>query len=218
MIENGINFMRDDLKNKFESYRRENMLDNFYLREIKNPREEKFYMDKKLRDILDFSPVSREVDPIKAYAGEEVKGCPIEGNGGYWEGIRGNSKWLPIDREVPLKNNPENLNWKEIKNKYGIDGIRFENGEPDFSEVSVSTLEIDDFTESREENFYQADMKLAKEQGKTVSEIRNWRKENNYTWHECSDCKTLQLVPSEIHGNISHQGGIAEIKKRKGLV
>ena len=57
-------------------------------------------------------------------------------------------------------------------------------------------------------------MQLAKERGCSPQEIKQWRMENKYTWHECKDCKTMQLVPTEVHGNIPHSGGIAETKSR----
>ena len=34
-----------------------------------------------------------------------------------------------------------------------------------------------------------------------------------YTWHECVSCKTMMKVPTEIHGNVPHAGGISEAKK-----
>jgi len=39
-----------------------------------------------------------------------------------------------------------------------------------------------------------------------------WKDENVYVWHECIDLKTLQLVPREIHDNVTHQGGVAILK------
>ena len=36
--------------------------------------------------------------------------------------------------------------------------------------------------------------------------------ENNYTWHELNDCKTIQMVPSPInHLVFKHLGGVGEI-------
>lgn len=36
--------------------------------------------------------------------------------------------------------------------------------------------------------------------------------ENNYTWHELNDCKTIQMVPSPIsHPVFKHLGGVGEI-------
>ena len=33
-----------------------------------------------------------------------------------------------------------------------------------------------------------------------------------YVWHESPDCKTLELIPTEIHHNVTHTGGISLIK------
>jgi len=147
---------------------------------------------------------------------ERVKGCPIDGNGGNWTGERGNSKWLP-DNSIPSNpyTNPDKLTGAEICKKYKIDGVNFENGQPDFSEVSKGNVKIDNFTENRfgkGGNFDQATEKLSEQTGYSKSEIKEWMKDNKYTWHECNDCKTMQKVPTEVHGNISHSGGIAEIK------
>ena len=148
---------------------------------------------------------------------KEIKGCPIEGNGGKWEGERGNSMWLPDKNEIPKNplTNPEGLTWETILNKDGTDGINFVDGEPDFSPVSKGTVEIDNFTDNRYGkggNFDQACEKLAEKRGCTKEEVKAWMKENKYTWHERSDCKTMDKVPTEIHGNIRHSGGISEIK------
>lgn len=140
-----------------------------------------------------------------------VKNCPREN--GEWEGERGNSKWIPAPDYVPQKANMEGKTWGEILDKYDIDGIAFTDGEPDFSEISKGTVEIEDFSDSRTDNFDKADIALAEGRGCPPEEVAEWRKENGYTWHECKDMKTMQKVPSEAHNNIPHSGGISEVKK-----
>ena len=54
-------------------------------------------------------------------------------------------------------------------------------------------MEIDDFTDDRPSNFAQADEALAKQRGCSPEEVKKWREENGYTWHECRDCKTMQI-------------------------
>jgi hypothetical protein len=135
--------------------------------------------------------------------------------GGKWEGKPGDSVWKPDRNKVPEnpKTNPEGKTWGEILDEYGIEGIPFKDGEPDFSEVSKGTVEIDDFSEDRDDNFDAADEKLAEQRGCTKEEVRQWRKEHGYTWHERSDMKTMDKVPTEIHGNVPHEGGISAKKK-----
>lgn len=48
---------------------------------------------------------------------------------------------------------------------------------------------------------------MAKERGCSPEEVKQWRDDNNYTWHECEDKRTMQKVPNEIHANIPHDGG-----------
>ncbi len=142
--------------------------------------------------------------------------CPRKN--GNWEGAEGYSKFVPDDNVIPKDrnySNPDGHTWGEIKVKYGIDGVIFKEGYPDFSEVSKGNVEIDNFTTERYGaggNFDQADQKLASQHGCSVEEVRQWRNNNNYTWHEMQDCKTMQKVPREVHGNISHDGGISKLK------
>jgi hypothetical protein len=141
---------------------------------------------------------------------EFSKNCPVEH--GSWEAERGNSKWVPDPDYVPQKKNPEQEKWSDILDKFSIDGINFKDGEPDFSEVSKGDVEIESFSTNRDDNFDKADIELAKQKGCRPEDVEKWRKENNYTWHECKDMKTMQKVPSIVHNNVSHRGGISEAK------
>lgn len=175
---------------------------------------------------LELSRIAKSMDKlmdpqdIDKPIAKELKGCPIEGNGGIWSGERGNSTWHPNVSEVPKNplTNPNGLTWGEILEKYSIDGITFKDGEPDFSPVSKGTVKIDNFTDNRYGkggNFDQACKKLAEERGCTKEEVKTWMRENKYTWHERSDCKTMDKVPTEVHGNVRHSGGISEIKSNQ---
>ena len=140
------------------------------------------------------------------------KYCPV--TNGEWLSERGNSRWIPVSDYVPSKSNPEKKAWGQILEEYGISGIMFNEGCPDFSEISRGTVEIKSFTDERYENFKRANIEMAKLHKCTESEVKRWRQENKYTWHECDDMKTLQKVPSIIHSNIPHSGGIHEVKER----
>ena len=136
-------------------------------------------------------------------------------NGGIWDGAIGNSKWIPAEDAVPGSRNgtnPEHKSWSQIKECYHFEGIPFSHGEANFSEVGKGSVEIEDFSDDRGANFDQADEALALQRGCAPEEVAQWRKENHYTWHECNDCKTMQKVPSEVHGNIPHSGGISVYK------
>ena len=158
---------------------------------------------------------SFEKDKTKNYdapLGKDVKGCPE--NNGNWEGERGNSKWIPESDYVPQKcNRNEQKTWGEILNQYGIDGIVFKDGEPDFSSVSKGEVKIEGFSSNRSDNFDKADIELAKQKGCSPENVHKWCDDNGYTWHERRDIGIMQKVPSKIHSNISHRGGISRIKE-----
>lgn len=168
--------------------------------------------EKSLDDITDPSEINQEFESLYL---NKFAHCPIEGNGGHYDGERGNSNWYPDKEVIPGDRNgtnAEHQTWGGLLNKYGIEKIPFKDGEPDFSEISKGTVEIDEFTSERDANFDQADERLAKQKGCDPEEVLAWRKENQYSWHECRDCTTMEKVPREIHGNITHSGGISQAK------
>lgn len=167
-------------------------------------------------------PKVQELPPLLAVEG---KCLPTSGE---WIGEKGNSIWKPEstvkpDPENGKGGNPDKLTWQEIQEKHKIDGVEFKDGYPDFSSISAGEVKVEPFTENRNLNFAQADEKLAekwndeKKDGKewTARDIKEFRQSERYTWHECEDCQTMQLVPKEIHNNTPHSGGISEIKKQQ---
>jgi hypothetical protein len=85
---------------------------------------------------------------------------------GKWLGEEGNSEWVPDPEFIPKnpKTNPEGLSWKQISERYGVGSITFVDVQPDFSPVSKGTVEIDDFSSERDDNFDSADEALAKKE------------------------------------------------------
>lgn len=144
---------------------------------------------------------------------ERIKQTPRkDSDRGEWEDERGESKFVPNDPEI-----------KELLEKYGLDGIEYKDGIPDFSDVSESTVEIDNMTENRAENFKQCDEKCAEQWNKeardgrtdwTARDVAQWRKENGYSWHERNDMKTCDLIPTRVNDYFGHLGGVSECKKR----
>ena len=107
--------------------------------------------------------------------------------------------------------------------KYGLDGIEYEDGIPDFSGVSESTVEIEDMTDNRAKNFRQCDEKCAEQWNKeardgrtdwAARDVKQWRQENGYSWHERNDMKTCDLIPTKINDYFGHLGGVSECSKR----
>ena len=45
----------------------------------------------------------------------------------------------------------------------------------------------------------------------TADDVILWREKNKYTWHEEVDCISMKKVPREVHGNMSHNDGIAKM-------
>ena len=153
---------------------------------------------------------------------------PIDGERGRWEGERGESKYIPSDETEAGKAAKDKLAEK------GQDGVEYHYAEPNFSQCAEITLEIDDMTEHRDDyidadgnyrsgNFSQADAKCAEQWNATgkngrsdwsAADVRDWRRENECSWHERCETKTMDLVPWDIHGYFRHYGGCSECKVR----
>lgn len=181
-----------------------------------NISDARFYFDNLFQEMHD-----KEKEYYTSYE-DRMSHTPKEGSElGSWEGERGESKFIP-NKECEAAN---------IKlAEYGIDGVEYASAEPDFSKCCEAEVKIEKMTENRENyidennetqlgNFAQADTKCAEQwnavyrEGKdnwTAAEVRDWRRENKYSWHECCDTSTMQLVSRDIHSIFRHSGGVAE--------
>ena len=149
---------------------------------------------------------------------------------GKYNGDRGESKYIPSDR------NAEGIVVIGILKKYGIDGIEYWNGEPDFEVCAVSVVKIDHMTEYRYDsdapkgmygNFTQADIKCAEmwsfeeKDGRkkwTPRDVMEYRQAHGLTWHEKCDTETMVMVRREINAYFKHVGGCSECRLRDSSV
>ena len=153
---------------------------------------------------------------------ERIDKTPLKN--GMWEGERGESKFIPDDPKVVEK-----------LNEYGMDGVEYKNGVPNFSKCTIDTAEIE-MTEVRYSrigelgnriigNFEKFERTIAEKWNEemkngrtdwTFRDVEKWIKDNNYTIHEEINMKTCRIMPREIHDACNHWGGVAECKKRLG--
>jgi hypothetical protein len=99
----------------------------------------------------------------------------------------------------------------------GLTGIRFKNGEPDFSPFAIATVKTGQYLDTRygrQGTMPLADRLLAGRIDISERMVRNWINDNQYVWHERQDGRRIDLLPHDIHGNITHTGGIAINKER----
>jgi len=121
-----------------------------------------------------------------------------------WEGgTRGEGLCVPTDKNIA-----------GLLKEHGLSGIKYHRGIPDFSDIAITEVSIETMTSSRSENFGEAGKALiAESEGlNSVADVNRLRQQEGYTWHECSDAHTMQLVPTEIHDFFKHSGGVSEVK------
>lgn len=154
------------------------------------------FQDQDLKELIDQTPTT-------------------DSKNGSWEGERGESKFVPKSETALGAAACQDLD------RYGLDGIVYSHGVPDFSPVAEGTVKVEGFSENRPANFKLAYEALSerwnqeKHDGRsdwTPTDIRQFKKDNNLVWHECLDMETMQLIPESIHKSCSHLGGISKVK------
>lgn len=102
-----------------------------------------------------------------------------------------------------------------MKENYGVTSVDYEGNEPNFTPFEDPVLghaELEDFSihrDQKEGTFFQARKIVSERTGMSTAEIDQYMRENNLTWHECGDCKTVRAVPTVINTAFKHTGGIS---------
>lgn len=174
---------------------------------------------KNLRDKI-FDVINRPAEiPRHFYTSYLERYKRVPKNDGEWTGKIGESVFKTTKPEVI-----------EVLKKYGIEGIRYTDCSPDFSPVTDTSVKIN-MTKNIWDNYANADAVCAEKWNKerrngrndwTGRDVKTWRNDNKFTWHECSDRKTCQLISREIHDAYRHTGGrlecaIRDFEKGQGV-
>lgn len=111
--------------------------------------------------------------------------------------------------------------------EYKFNGVKYENNKPMMEEYSMGTVKTNFYSTDRTVNFKNADELMAqqlneeykKKNGEernppyTITEVKKYREKNDLTWHEDPDCQTMMKIPSILHSNAAHKGGVSEENK-----
>lgn len=167
--------------------------------------------------------VSKE---IRSVVEKSVVESVIPVNKGSWEKDehKGNSAFI-LDDNAEIKYQNKSINEitsisgfelkKQMMENYGTDRVMYDGNEPDFSQFEDTKLrhvELTDFSinrDGKDGTFHQAEQMVSLREGMTINEVRDYMKNNNLTWHECGDCKTVRAVPTVINSAFKHTGGIS---------
>ncbi len=91
----------------------------------------------------------------------------------------------------------------ELHSKYP-EGVKFDSeGYPDFSPYAAKHVEID------MKGNYTSDFEAANQKAGLADTP------DGYTWHHHQDCRTMELLPSDLHGAVSHTGGVSILEHKK---
>lgn len=138
---------------------------------------------------------------------DRIKQTPI--NNGEWSGERGHSTWIPDTEDVA-----------EQLDAYGVDGIEYRDGFPDFSPVTEyehqlqeelyengDTAQFNDCNNALSSHLENNPEFSANFDDDQLEAIRAGEKPSGYTWHHDVEPGNMQLVPTRIHQSCGHYGG-----------
>ena len=130
-------------------------------------------------------------------------------NNGEWSGERGNSIWRPEVEDVAAQ-----------LRSYGVDGIEYRDGFPDFSPVTVYEHQLPEelYRSSDTVQFNHCNEAMANHLGMNpefadnfdddqIEAIRQCLRPGGYSWHHNVEHGNMQLVPTRIHQDCRHYGG-----------
>lgn len=109
----------------------------------------------------------------------------------------------PINAEYAGRTFPAEKLPAGLRAKYP-EGVPFtEDGYPDFRRYVTKEVELDGLQGNRTSDFARAD--------RAAGIDERYRVENKLTWHHHQNCRTMQLVPGDIHAAVRHTGSVAAI-------
>lgn len=145
-----------------------------------------------------------------------VSGCKVGGNRfgtqspkeGWVKGERGDGTWDPAKSGL----NPDRI--EDIESVTKGKPIAWKDGNPDFSDYTYKANGVEGKVEiqlsptgDRDADFKAARSAMAEQLGsKEFKEPKGW------TWHHKEDGTTMELVPSDLHNNVPHSGGVSVAK------
>lgn len=146
-----------------------------------------------------------------------VNGCPVGGNRfgtqspkQGWKGERGHSDWDPRSSGL------DKDRIDDIESVTGGKPVKFKEGNPDFSEYTYKAKGADGSTvdgsvqiELSRTGDRNADFQAAREAMAEKLGKENFREPDGWTWHHKEDGTTMELVPSDLHNNVPHSGGVS---------
>lgn len=117
---------------------------------------------------------------------------------GDWVGERGNGLWYSNNEKVKAITQGQ--------------GVPFSGGYPDFSKWSKGEVQFNNL-DGTDNDFKKVYEFVMKEKGlKSRNAAKKYLKEKGLTPHHHQDGKTIQFIPTDLHGNVPHAGGASNLR------
>ncbi len=158
-------------------------------------------------------------DLMRELVRQNVQDVRLPREGGTWAdpAQAGEGLWIPDDdAELFWKEEAGgSMTGAEFKQRYGVEGVTYRDGEPDFEPFEDELLghvELEEMPTERTgaEGSYAAATRAAADRlGISEQEVEQRMEERGLTWHECGDRRTVRAIPTEVNAAFPHTGGIS---------
>lgn len=165
--------------------------------------------------------VADDADLIKDLVDQNVTKTHLPQNGEWFtSSAKGNSDFIISDDAIIRwgRGDKDQCTGAELKQwmreKYGIDSVRYNHKEPDFSpfaDSNIGQIYLDKMPTKRSGGSYSQAEKIAMSKLglKSQTDVQEYMKRVGLTWHECSDGHSVIAIPTRINAAFKHTGGIS---------
>ncbi len=163
---------------------------------------------------------SERDETLKQFLHQNVQKDRIPKNGVWSDPAAPGNSHFTLNDDVDIRTSKggvvETMTGRQLKEKYGIDGVDYIHNEPVFTPFvnqklgAVEVKEIPSHRDGAGGTYDIAVKTVAERLGWSAKEVEQYMEEHRLTWHETADRKRILPIPTEINEAFKHTGGISK--------
>lgn len=202
-------------KDKLFNYVRNNPnLRNKVFQEIDNVSKKLLSKEK---DSINYASLKDNTQLLKKEINDIVpqvvpKGVKLPKNG-VWSAEKGDSRFFPSKTS---KNSEKSI--KEIYDMNGRTGIKYDKGNPNFSNVRIQRIRLKNLNGTPKDfdiaykEIVNNKIEINGRHFNNTKEVKNYFKDNRLTLHHEADGQTLSIINRDLHETYRHTGGASKLR------
>lgn len=159
-------------------------------------------------------------ETLKQFLHQNVQKDRIPKNGVWSDPDAPGNSHFTLNDDVDIRTSKggvvKTITGRQLKEKYGIDGVDYIHNEPVFTpfvDQKLGAVEVEEIPSCRDGagGTYDIAVKtVAQRLGWSAKEVEQYMEEHRLTWHETAGRRRILPVPTEINEAFKHTGGISK--------